>query len=192
MPATKPARLPATSYRLSLHIRHPSIGPEDISRELQLEADECFAAGEPRRPRSGTAPESVYGETCWAAALDPEQWLARPVPVRRTEAQPGGSREPQEATQRWAGMAALVGAHDWTAIAALAGTRNLGVMLSLVCARLFARHGEFLKQMHAGGGSITLRATVSPRALQGFKIVPPVSQWLSELGMTLELEYLER
>jgi hypothetical protein len=197
MPATRPARLPAPSFRLSLHIRHPSIGPGDISRELQLEADECFAAGEPRRPKSGAAPESVYGETCWAAALDPERWLAsfvrrRRSDLRRAEARPGGHGDPDGAMRRSAGIAALAGSHDWPDVAALAGARSLGITLSMVCARLFASHGEFLKRMRAEGGSLTLRATVSPHALQSFKVVPEVSQWMSELGMTLEIEYLER
>lgn len=194
MSAPKPAKRPAPSFRLSLHIRHPSLGPQEISRELRLEADESFAAGEPRHPRSGAAPESVHGETYWAAALDPAHWLVSgeragsssaaddfgaPRAPARVRSEPAVRHAPPEAMLRWAGMAAL------------AGARNLGVTLSLVCARLWGRHGEFLRRMHSEGGSLTLRATVAPHAIQGFRITPQVSQWMSDLRMTFELESLD-
>jgi hypothetical protein len=39
----------ATPFQLSLHVRHPSVDPEEISRELGLEATESFRAGGPRQ-----------------------------------------------------------------------------------------------------------------------------------------------
>jgi hypothetical protein len=194
MPAPKASRLPEPSFRLSLHIRHPSIGPEDISRELELEADESFAAGQPRRSPSGTALESVYCETYWAAALEPHPWFAtaggwspaspprapKRIAIRRSEALRAAVRSapPEEWSQLFTA-------------GARAGAQNLGFMLSAICGWLCLRHGEFLRRIAAEGGSLTLRVTVSPRALQGFRILPQMSQWSSELGMTLEFEYLE-
>ena len=74
MRAQKLSRLSAPSFRLSLHIRHPSMDPADISRELLCDADESFKAGEPRKSRSGLPVASVYAETYWAATLEPTFW----------------------------------------------------------------------------------------------------------------------
>ena len=59
----------ATPYQLSLHVRHPSVDPEEISRELGLEAAESFRAGAPRHSRSGVAATTVHPETYWVAVL---------------------------------------------------------------------------------------------------------------------------
>ena len=61
-------------FRFSLHLRHPSIDPEEVSRELKLPALESFKAGAPRTSRSGIAAAAVHGETCWAAIIDPLTW----------------------------------------------------------------------------------------------------------------------
>jgi hypothetical protein len=180
MPEPRASRRPAPSFRLSLHIRHPSIGPADISRELELEADESFAAGQPRRSPSGAALESVYCETYWAAALEPERWFLASGPLSPASL----PRAPKRM---------IIGRSEARLAAAHTSPleQNLGFMLSAVCGWLCLRHGEFLRRICGEGGSLTLRATVSPRALQGFKIPPQMSQWLSELDMTLEFEYLE-
>jgi hypothetical protein len=77
MQAKNPSKLPACDYRISLCIRHPSIDPAEISRELGIEADESFAAGAPRQSRSGIGALSVYGESYWAATLDSEFYTRR-------------------------------------------------------------------------------------------------------------------
>lgn len=71
MPENQPAAAPA--FCLSLHIRHPSIDPQAISRELQLTPEDAFGAGEPRRSRSQLR-AGVHGETYWAGRLDPVFW----------------------------------------------------------------------------------------------------------------------
>jgi hypothetical protein len=60
--------------QLSLRIRHPSMDPALISRELAIQAEHSFRAGEPRHSRSGLAP-SVHGETYWLGVLEPSTWL---------------------------------------------------------------------------------------------------------------------
>src|SRR5580692_7945761 len=74
----------ATPYQLSLHVRHPSVDPAEISRELGLEAVESFRAGEPRQSRSGVAATAVHGETYWVAVLDPLVWSAPATAAQRT------------------------------------------------------------------------------------------------------------
>jgi hypothetical protein len=71
MPLKQPAAAPA--FCLSLHIRHPSLDPQEISRELQLTPEDAFGAGEPRRARTYLG-AGVHGETYWAARLDPVFW----------------------------------------------------------------------------------------------------------------------
>jgi hypothetical protein len=74
MSASQPDAAPAPAFCLSLHIRHPSLDPQHISRELECEPVEAFGAGEPRR-RPGAA-AGVHGETYWAARLEPLFWRA--------------------------------------------------------------------------------------------------------------------
>ncbi len=193
VPAAKRSTLPLPAFRLSLHIRHPSVSPEDISRELRLEADESFAAGEPRRSRRTAASESVHSETYWVATLDPELWPPTAPPTRvargrRPELDPTQDLPPKS----FLDPTALGGpSFQWRlTMNAMVGARSLGAMLVMVCGRLALRHREFLARLQSEGGSLTLRATVSPRALHAFKIPPQVSQWLYDLGMTLEFECL--
>ncbi len=60
-----------TPFELSLRIRHPSMRPTDLSRELGLEAKHSFCAGEPRESRgSHVSPASVHAESYWLGSLD--------------------------------------------------------------------------------------------------------------------------
>src|SRR5579862_7385080 len=77
------SRTHATPYQLSLHVRHPSVDPDEISRELGLEATESFRAGEPRQSRSGVAATAVHPETYWVAVVDPMVWSAPATVARR-------------------------------------------------------------------------------------------------------------
>ncbi len=64
-------------FELSLRIRHPSMRPADLSRELGLEAKHSFCAGEPREARGAqTTPASVHAESYWLGSLDA---IARPA-----------------------------------------------------------------------------------------------------------------
>jgi hypothetical protein len=58
-------------FELALRIRHPSIDPATISRELRLKAEHSFKAGEPRESSSGIAATAVHAESYWLATLDP-------------------------------------------------------------------------------------------------------------------------
>src|ERR1700746_929804 len=68
MEATK-LRPDPEPFQLSLRIRHPSLDPEELTREFNIEAAHCFRAGDPRASRTGIA--SVHPESYWLGALNP-------------------------------------------------------------------------------------------------------------------------
>lgn len=65
------------SFQLSLRIRHPSMDPAEISRELHMEAEYSFKAGETRGPSRGASSASNHAESYWLAPLDAAFWESR-------------------------------------------------------------------------------------------------------------------
>lgn len=63
------ASQPSYPFQLSLRVRHPSIDPAAISKELQIEPEHSFRAGEPRESRS-VAVTPVHVDSYWLATLD--------------------------------------------------------------------------------------------------------------------------
>ena len=76
MEASKLTKPQLPPFELSLRIRHPSVDPAELSRELALDAEHSFRAGEPRRSRGDASPASVYAESYWLGTLDPTSWPA--------------------------------------------------------------------------------------------------------------------
>jgi hypothetical protein len=173
----------ATPFQLSLHVRHPSVDPEEISRELSLDAVECFRAGEPRHSRSGLAATAVHGETYWAAVVDPMGWSApSTVARRRTSAVPKDTLSvllPQEAKV----LRARFGLDESETTPG-----SLGWGIVLVCHCLIVRHGRFLARLREQGGSLTLLAAVRPEALVGLVITPEMGRQMHDLGLTIKIE----
>jgi len=60
------------SYNLSLRIWHPSINPDDITRELGIQPNRSWKAGRKRTTPKGTPLEGFYQESYWTA--DPFQF----------------------------------------------------------------------------------------------------------------------
>jgi hypothetical protein len=73
--------LPAQPFQLSLRVRHPSIDPREISRELCIEAEYSFRAGEARNSRGRTSHVSSHAESYWFAPLGPVLWAADSEPA---------------------------------------------------------------------------------------------------------------
>jgi hypothetical protein len=175
----------AVPYQLSLHVRHPSVDPKEISRELGLEAIECFRAGAPRHSRSGVAATAIHGETYWAAVLDPMVWSA-PATVARRVSRGEVTRQflaallPQEAKM----LRARFGLEEGEAMTP--GSLGWGIVLVGHC--LAVRHGPFLAQLREQGASLTLLAAVQPEALVGLRITPELGRQLHELGLTVKIE----
>src|SRR5262245_27919444 len=83
-------------FELAMRIRHPSLDPAEISRELQLEPEHSFKAGDPRTSSSGIAAASVHAESYWLSHLDPARF---PTPMfddraaaRRSRGRMGGEQ----------------------------------------------------------------------------------------------------
>jgi hypothetical protein len=164
MEATKRAQSQPLPFQLSLRIRHPSIDPQSISKELRIEPEHSFQAGQPRQLRSSVAPATVHIESYWLAALNPATWfenLSFPEAPSLTTAQK----------------------HIDAAVA-----RNLTWALSLCAVRLSKSHGALLHKIRSEGGEISLLVTLSPAAVSSFNLAPEVSRIFGEIGITLEIE----
>jgi hypothetical protein len=152
-----------------MRIRHPSLDPAEISRELQLEPEHCFRAGDPRTSSSGIAAASVNAESYWLSHLDPVRFPERGVFDERTTGKRPRGR---------------MGAEH---VRALHGD-SLGLTL-ISCVMLFlGPHREFLRRVKSEGGEVSLLVEVSAKSVPGFKLAPQVSRVLSELGITVEFE----
>ncbi len=163
MAAAKPATLQPLPFQLSLRIRHPSMDPTQISKELGIEAEHSFRAGQPRHSKSGIAPATVQTESYWLATLSPASKFDT-VPF-----------EPMPNV--------LISQHMIDA----ALERNLAWALGLCAGRLH-KHVVFLHAVSAQGGEISLLVTLSATALNPFNIPPQVSRMFGEMGITLEFE----
>jgi hypothetical protein len=162
MEARKLQQPDSDPFQLSLRIRHPSLDPSELSRELNMEAAHCFRAGDPRASRTGIA--SVHPESYWLGALNTANW---PVDVTS----PGVQRllAPQERM-------------------GVVATRSLAWALSL-STRFFNAHAGTLRRIGAEGGQVSLLITAHSAEVTGFSLAPAVSRVFSELGITLEFEF---
>lgn len=162
MEATKLHPTEPEPFQLSLRIRHPSLDPEELSREFNIEAAHCFRAGEPRASRSGIA--SVHPESYWLGALNTANW-------------PAEATAPEVlhllADQQRVGVVAM---------------RSLGWLLSL-STRFFSAHASTLRRIGAEGGQVTLLVTAPAGGVNGFSLAPAVSRVFGELGIALEFEF---
>ena len=164
MEASKRAPLQPLPFQLSLRIRHPCIDPKSISKELRIEPEYSFQAGQPRHSRSSVVPAAVHTESYWLAALNPAAWFEN-----LSFPEPSALAIPQK--------------HLDAAVA-----RNLTWALSLCAVRLSKLHGTLLHQIRSEGGEISLLITLSPAAVSCFNLAPEVSRICGELGITLEIE----
>jgi hypothetical protein len=165
MAATKLATIQPLPFQLSLRIRHPSMDPADISKELRIEPEHSFRAGQRRRPsRSGIAPGAVHSESYWLGALNPGTWFQNP-----SIADPHNfhvSRKSIEAAAAW----------------------TLPWALSLCAVRFNKSHGALLQSLRSTGGEISLLVTLEPNCVTSFSLPPEVSRIFGELGITLEFD----
>jgi hypothetical protein len=150
---------------LSLRIRHPSLDPLELSRELGIEPVHCFRAGDPRSSRSGIAPASVHRESYWLGALNAAaRW---PADLLST-----GSRLLEKVQEQFGAASA----------------RTLGAALSLSVRQFFTAHAERLRRIQHEGGQVSLLVAVSPEEVSGFSLTPDVTRVLGELGVSIEFE----
>jgi hypothetical protein len=168
MEARKLSTLPLRPFQLSLGIRHPSMDPAEISRELRLEPDDSFRAGEPRQSRSGLGSTTRHAETYWLGTLNPADW-------RETLSIPENPG---------AGRSAAFLADD--------GIANV-LDLALGASAFFLRaHATFFQRIQSEGAQVRLLVALEPKAVRSFTITPATSRVLNELGVTIEFEFTNR
>jgi len=174
--APSPSDDPVVPFEISLRIRHPSIDPAEVSRALDLEPIEAFRAGDPRPGGVRALEKSIHAETVWVAVLGPESW---PVRIPAPGAEPSMLRamraEYLRAMRRNLRLAS--GLLDWA--------------LAWTCARLRARHADFVQRIRAEGGEVALLVMISPREVRSFSLLPAVGAALTELGISIELAFAE-
>lgn len=167
MEARRASPQPSYPFQLSLRIRHPSIDPERISRQLRIDAEHSFRAGEPREAgRSTVMP--VHAESYWLATLDPATLLlgtsfdlgSMPDVVR-----------PQT-------HALALGALD--------------TALSVLTSSVLRRHADFFRQLQSEGGEVRLIVAISARKARGFTLTPHLGKALSDLRIPVDFELTHR
>jgi len=152
---------PSYPFQLSLRVRHPSIDPAAISRELQMEPEHSFRAGEPRDPSRSLAVAPVHVDSYWLATLDLEKLLV-------------GTPE-----------TALV--HEITRHTQTIAT-SLEPALTILTASVLRRHAEFFRRIQSEGGEVRLIVAISARKTRGFTLTPHLSRALSELRIPVDFE----
>jgi len=67
-------------FSIAFRIRHPHIDPAEVSRQLEIEPQHAWRAGEPRRREPGEMGSAAYRETYWVGLLHGPQPLAGMLP----------------------------------------------------------------------------------------------------------------
>jgi hypothetical protein len=138
--------------------------PAVISKELGIEPEHSFRAGQTRHSRSGLAPSAVHTESYWLAPLNPASWFGNPSFL-----------EPRRL--------AIMQKHMDAAVA-----QNLAATLGLCAAQFKFAHAAFLRTIHSEGGETSLLVTLSAADVDTFSLPPQISRVFGELGITLEFE----
>jgi hypothetical protein len=152
------------AFQLSLRIRHPSIDPALLSRELAIDPEHSFRAGEPRLSSSGRAPATVHAQTYWLGILNPALWLDLSFPGRPKLA----------VTEKHLHMGL---------------EQRLGWALSLSAARFRSKHASLLRSIAADGGQVSVIVALSAVAVGSLSLTPEVAGTFSDLGITIEFEF---
>jgi hypothetical protein len=140
--------------------------PAVISKELGIEPEHSFRAGESRHSRSGVSPAAVHTESYWLAPLNPASWFGNPS---FTEPEPRSL--------------AIVQKHIDAALA-----QNLAGALGLCAVHFKSTHASLLHAIRSEGGEASLLVTLSPTDVDTFILPPQTSRIFGELGITLEFE----
>ncbi len=149
-------------FQISLRIRHPSIDPGIISRELRLEPEYSFKAGEPRESGSGMAATSLHSESYWLGSLGAIS----------------------SSLSGFSGTRANV-ARERTGI-----IESLTLALDALVVGFMRTHSEFIRRMQSEEGQVSLLVELSTRALSGFALSPQFSRTISDLGVAVEFDFV--
>ena len=156
------ATQPSYPFQLSLRVRHPSIDPAVISRELQIEPEHSFRAGEPRDASRSLTVAPVHVDSYWLATLDLEKLLL--------------------------GMTETALVHEITRHTQTIAVGALEPALTILAASVLRPHAEFFRRIQSEGGEVRLIVAVSARKTRGFTLTPHLSRALSELRIPVDFE----
>lgn len=165
MEARDISRARTQAFQISLRIRHPSIDPGDICRELKVESEYSFRAGEPRESGSGMAATALHAESYWLGSLSAVTAASSLIGF-------GGTR------------ASLARERMQTA-----ATESLTVALDAAVVSFMRQHADFIRRMQEEG-QVSLLIELSTRSLSGFTLSPQFSRMLSDLGIAVELDFV--
>jgi hypothetical protein len=70
-----------SDFSIALRVRHPSIDPREISRQIGFEPHHSWRAGDTRRPVAGEAAAGAYRETYWVGLLPIRELPLLPLPA---------------------------------------------------------------------------------------------------------------
>jgi hypothetical protein len=155
------------SFELALRVRHPSMDPAAISRELRLKPEHSFKAGDPRESGSGNAATAVHSESYWLATLDPGEWPAEQLSSFEF---PGVPRS------------------------AIAKERmrfldSLGMALAVGTMHYLRAHADFLRRVQTEGGDVGLIVELPANSAQSFTLTPQVAKVLADFGISVDFEF---
>lgn len=167
----KPQALPKNSepaFELAIRIRHPSMDPAELTRELGLEPTHTFRAGQPREARGAHAAASLHTESYWLATIDLGSWTS-------------GQWPPNEMS-RSASLSEAIKTTAWI---------DLGLALGMTARVMVRSHAALFERVRAEGGEACMLISLSPGALSGFNLSSGVCQIFGHLGVSLEFETAE-
>ena len=156
----------AQPFQISLRIRHPSIDPGTISRELRVQPEYSFKAGEPRESGSGNAATALHAESYWLGSL--------------------GSITSATSLSGFTGTRANVARERLQA----ATVESLTLALDAIVVGFMRAHSEFIRRLQSEEGQVSLLVELSTRALNGFTLSPQFSRMFSDLGVAVEFDFV--
>lgn len=166
MEARDIAQARSEPFQLSLRIRHPSIDPGVISRELHVEPEYSFKAGEPRESGSGNAATAVHAESYWLGSL--------------------GSITSAMSLSGFTGARAQAARERMQA----ATVESLTLALDTLVVGFIRTHSEFIRRIQNEEGQVSLLVELSTRSLSPFTLSPQFSRILSDLGIAVEFDFV--
>jgi hypothetical protein len=156
------------AFELAFRIRHPSMDPAELTRELKLEPTHTFRAGQPRETRGTRLPASVHTESYWLATLDLAAWTSGMWP-------PADMGKDSD-------LAKPLRSPAWI---------DLGMALAMTARVLVRSHAALFEKVRAEGGEVCLLISISPGATSSFSLAASVCQVFGDLGINIEFEFAE-
>jgi hypothetical protein len=166
MEARDITRARSQPFQVSLRVRHPSIDPGIISRELRVDAEYSFKAGEPRESGSGIAATSLHAESYWLGSLG--EITAAGLMGGFTGSRMNVARERLQS----------------------GALESLTLALDAIAVGFMRSHSDFIRRIQSEEGQVSLLIELSTRSLNGFTLSPQFIRMTGELGVAVEFDFV--